>query len=192
MMEQFVQVDTHYTRSINIERDIDSKKILNAYIPTSKALQVLEKVALTFKQQDTPRAWSLVGPYGSGKSSFAIFLTHLLEDQELETSVLAENLLTEHNPALAQTITEYTHDSNAYCTVLLTGSSESLSKRLLQAMHQAAQKYWLEKSGRKPKVIEALADAAQSGATVSEIISLVNHLQKAVFKVHGKGVLIIY
>ncbi len=74
MMEQFVQVDTHYTRSINLERDIDSKNILNAYIPTSKAIQVLDKVAFTFEQQDTPRAWSLVGPYGSGKSSFAIFL----------------------------------------------------------------------------------------------------------------------
>lgn len=160
-------------------------------IPTSKALQVLEKIALTFKQQDTPRDWSLVGLYRSGKSSFAIFLTHLLENQELATSDLAEKLFIEHNPVLAQAITAHTRNSNAYCTILLTGSSESLSNRLLQVMHQAAQNYWLEKSGRNPKVLEALADATQSGATVSEIISLVNQLQKAVYKVQGKGILIV-
>lgn len=109
MMEQFVQVYTYYTRSINLERDIDSKNILNAYIPTSKAIQILDKIASTFDQQDTPRAWSLVGPYGSGKSSFAIFLTHLLEDQTNETSLIAENLITKHTPDLAQKITAHTH-----------------------------------------------------------------------------------
>ncbi|MDF1583266.1 MAG: DUF6079 family protein [Methyloprofundus sp.] len=191
MREPFVQVDTHYTRSINLERDIDSKNILNAYIPTSKAIQVLDKVANTFNQQDTPRAWSLVGPYGSGKSSFAIFLTHLLEDQNLETSIIAEQLIAKHNPDLAKKITTHTHESNAYCTVLLTGSSESLSKRLLQAMHDAVQSYWIGKSGRKPKVLEVLAKAMHAGATVSEIIHLLDQLQQAVHKVQGKGVLIV-
>lgn len=190
-MEQFVQVDTHYTRSINLERDIDSKNILNAYIPTSKAIQVLDKVASTFNQQDTPRAWSLVGPYGSGKSSFAIFLTHLLEDQTNQTSLIAENLMTKHHPDLAKKITSHTHDSNAYCTVLLTGSSESLSKRLLQAMHEAAENYWADKPGRKPKVLDALAEAMSAGATVSEIIRILEQLQQAVQKVQGKGTLIV-
>ena len=68
-MEALVQVDTHYTRSINLERDIDSNPILNAYIPTSKAMMVLDKIAATFNDQSMPRAWSLVGPYGSGKCS---------------------------------------------------------------------------------------------------------------------------
>ncbi|MCK5356328.1 MAG: hypothetical protein KAJ63_14525, partial [Methyloprofundus sp.] len=177
-------------RSINLERDIDSTNILNAYIPTSKAIQVLDKVALSFGQKDMPRAWSLVGPYGSGKSSFAIFLNHLLEDQHLLTSMLAEKLLRKHSPEIAKKITTHTHGSNAYCTVLLTGSSESLSKRLLQAMHQAAQNYWADK-GTKPKVLEQLFQAIQAGATSSEIIQMLNQLQQAIQKVQGKGILII-
>jgi len=191
MMEQIVQVDTHYTRSINLERDIDSSKILNAYIPTSKAIQVLNKVATTFSQQDTPRAWSLVGPYGSGKSSFAIFLAHLLEDQNRETSIIAEQLITQHQPELAKKITAHTQGSNAYCTVLLTGSSESLSQRFLQVVHHSAEEYWLEKPGRKPNVIDELADAVNVGATVSQIIKLLDKLQKAIHQVQGKGLLIV-
>ncbi|MCK4842411.1 MAG: hypothetical protein KAT04_11125 [Methylococcales bacterium] len=190
-MEQIVHVDTHYTRSINLERDIDSSKILNAYIPTSKAIQVLEKITQTFTQKNTPRAWSLVGPYGSGKSSFAIFLAHLLEDQSLETSLIAERLITQHQPELARKITAHAGESNAYCTVLLTGSSESLSQRFLQVVYLTAQEYWLEKQGRKPKIIDELADAVSLGATVSEIINLLDKLQKSIHQVQGKGLLIV-
>ncbi len=191
MMEQIVCIDTHYTRSINLERDSDSSKILNAYIPTSKAIQVLEKVTQTFTQKDTPRAWSLVGPYGSGKSSFAIFLAHLLEDQSLKTSLIAEQLITKHQPTLAKKITTHIHESNAYCTVLLTGSSESLSQRFLQVVHHSAEEYWLEKQGRKPKILDELAEAVNTGATVSEIINLLNRLQKAIHQEQGKGLLIV-
>ena len=81
-MDKIIQLDTHYSRSINLERDADSRDILNAYIPTTRAIQTLDKIAETFNNKSAPRAWSLVGPYGSGKSSFAVFLSHLLEDQE--------------------------------------------------------------------------------------------------------------
>jgi len=190
-MKGIVQVDTHYTRSINLERDIDSKQVLSAYIPTTKALQVISKIEMTFTKKDMPRAWSLVGPYGSGKSSFAIFLTHLLENQEYETSVTAENLLKARSPKLAKKITTHIKGSNAYCTLLLTGSSESLSKRFLQAMYQSSKYYWSALSEKKPPILEKIFAASKSDATVSEIISLLDELQQAVLKVEGKGVLIV-
>ena len=190
-MDALVQIDTHYTRSINLERDIDSDQVLNAYIPTSKAMTVLDKIAETFNSQSMPRAWSLVGPYGSGKSSFAMFLTHLLEDQNYPTSIKAEELITQHNPVLAKKITDHTHGSNAYCTVLLTGSAESLSLRLLQAMQIAAESFWQNKPGKKPSIIGELKTADQQGATVTEILALLNSLKQAVLKAQGRGVLIV-
>ncbi len=190
-MDALVQIDTHYTRSINLERDIDSDQVLNAYIPTSKAMTVLEKIAETFNSQSMPRAWALVGPYGSGKSSFAMFLTHLLEDQEYPTSIKAEELLTQHNPVLAKKITDHTHGSNAYCTVLLTGSAESLSMRLLQAMQIATESFWDNKAGKRPSILGELSTAAQQGATVTQILALLNSLKQAVLKAQGRGVLIV-
>jgi hypothetical protein len=141
-MDKIIQLDTHYSRSINLERDADSRDILNAYIPTTRAIQTLDKIAETFNNKSAPRAWSLVGPYGSGKSSFAVFLSHLLEDQELETNLNAEAILQRHNPLIADKITAHTKGSNAYCILLLTGSPESLSKRFIEALYQAALRYW--------------------------------------------------
>ena len=73
-----ISINTHYTRSTNIERDRDSHAIVKAYLPTSRGVEVLNEVAVALGSQDQPRAWSLIGPYGSGKSSFALFLNHLL------------------------------------------------------------------------------------------------------------------
>jgi len=191
-MKKIVRLDMHYTRSVNLERDADSSDVLKAYIPTSRAVQTLNKIAQTFNQQSMPRAWSLVGPYGSGKSSFAAFLSHLLENQELTTSVLAEEILHKHNPQIADKFTACTHNSNAYCIVLLTGSPESLSKRFVQALHQAAVYYFDEiETEETPSIINELEKAKKQTVTTSEIVDLLKRLRQAVEQAQGKGILII-
>lgn len=179
-----IELDTHYTRSINLERDAHSSDILNAYIPTSRAMQTLDKIAETFNQRSMPRAWSLVGPYGAGKSSFAGFLAHLLED-----NVIAEQILQRHNPQLANKITAHSNKTNAYCIVLLTGSSESLSKRFVDALHQAALHYWKEEP--TPDIIHALGRAKQQQPTTTDIIDLLKKLQAAIMETKGLGILIV-
>ena len=191
-MKDLVKVDTYYTRSINLERDAESSDVLRAYIPTSRAVQTLGKIAQTFNQKAMPRAWSLVGPYGSGKSSFAAFLAHLLENQERTNSVLAEEILQQHNPEVAEKFIACTHDSNAYCIVLLTGSPESLSKRFVQALYQAAVGYFAEiETEVIPSIIHDLDQARYQIQTTSEIIKLLKKLREAVGQVSGKGILIV-
>lgn len=133
-MEPIVQLDTHYTRSINLERDADSCDILSAYIPTSRALQTLDKIAETFNQKSMPRAWSLVGPYGSGKSSFAAFLAHLLEDQECTANVMAGEILKHHSPPVAgKVIAPYQRRQCFLHYALNAGRSESFAEEYLNA-----------------------------------------------------------
>ena len=73
-----IAVNARYTRSINVERDQGSHAIVQAYLPSAASVELLDTVADTFGTDDQPRAWSLIGPYGSGKSSFALFLHELL------------------------------------------------------------------------------------------------------------------
>jgi len=47
-----------------------TKAVVETYIPTSRALRTLERMAEALKTDESLRAWSLVGPYGSGKSLF--------------------------------------------------------------------------------------------------------------------------
>jgi hypothetical protein len=191
-MKKVVQLDTHYTRSINLERDADSSDVLKAYIPTSRAVQALDKIAQTLNQESMPRAWSLVGPYGSGKSSFAAFLSHLLEKRERPSRVLAEKILQKHNPEIVEKFTALTQAPNAYCIVLLTGSPESLSKRFVQALHQAAVDYFNEIATEDtPSIIQELEQARHKTATTSKIIDLLKKLRQAVEQATGKGILII-
>lgn len=186
-MKNTIQLDTHYTRSINLERDANSSDSLRAYIPTSRALQTLDKIAETFNQHAMPRAWSLVGSYGAGKSSFAAFLAHLLENRD--TRIIAEQKLQHYNRPLADKITDHTNETSAYCIVLLTGSSESLSKRFVEALHQAAQRYWKEE--RTPDIVHELGRAKQQQPTITEILALLKKLQLAVSKKAGLGILIV-
>ncbi|TSA39075.1 MAG: hypothetical protein D4R63_10020 [Methylococcaceae bacterium] len=188
-MDEIIQLDTHYTRSINLERDANSSDILSAYIPTSRAIQTLDRIADTLNQKDIPRAWSLVGPYGSGKSSFAVFLSHLLEDQNLETNLIAEDILQRHNAQVAAKITAHTKNSGAYCTVLLTGSPESLGKRFVEALYQSALRYWASEPSHT--IINELDQARQQPLTTSDIITLLTALKQAVKSKSGKGILIV-
>jgi hypothetical protein len=184
-----IKLDTHYTRSINLERDAHSQDVLNAYIPTLRAMQTLAKIADTFNSQSMPRAWSLIAPYGSGKSSFATFLSHLLEDQELKTCEIAEQLLKRHNPPLADKITAHTNETNAYCIVLLTGSPDSLSKCFIEALYQSVLRYWEETD--RPAIVHKIEKARHQHITTTQIINLLKAVQQAVIEKSGLGILIV-
>ncbi|MEI7840816.1 MAG: hypothetical protein WCJ11_09975 [Methylococcaceae bacterium] len=177
MMEQKISVDTHYTRSIHLEKDAQSSAI--SYIPTSRALQTLEKIAATFNDFDMPRSWSLIGPYGSGKSAFALFLSQLFSAKQNAINVLAQ--------ADRSLAVKFTNSKMGYCTVLLTGSPESLSKRLIAALYFATQTYF----GHSAPIVHEFKFATESNLTVSEIIALIARLQTAVAEKSGKGILIV-
>ena len=76
-LDSKVLVKSLYTRSINLERDQDSLDVLKSYVPTSRALRTLRRLAESMSIDGSPRAWTLVGPYGSGKSAFSLFASEL-------------------------------------------------------------------------------------------------------------------
>ena len=96
-----ITVNTNYTRSINIERDFDSISLVNAYIPTNRTISTLHQISSTIFDEGSPKAWSLVGPYGSGKSAFAIYLSSILGKKEKETTKKSLKLLKKEDEKLA-------------------------------------------------------------------------------------------
>ena len=173
-LQNKVIVNTHYTRSINVERDVSNRAVIEAYIPTSRALRTLERIATTFSEVQTPRAWSLVGPYGSGKSSFAVFLSQLLASPSEETTQSARSVLQKADSKLGGIFSSHVGNSAGYCRVVLTGSPEPLAKRILQALSNAAK----EALGKGKAVVKKLEHAAQVGnISTSEIMGLVSQLQ---------------
>ncbi|MFQ5469988.1 MAG: hypothetical protein ACE5EH_06715 [Gammaproteobacteria bacterium] len=189
-----IKVNTHYTRSINLERDADSQAVVEAYIPTSRALRTLERIAEALKADESPRAWSLVGPYGSGKSSFAVFLAHLLGSSSDTATQAAKNTLKHNNQLeLRNKFTSVTRGSEGYCTVLMTGSPESIGRRLVRSLADKANEIWAGRRGRSHSIVAKLARLAEQKEppATTDILTCVEEMQDALSGIGYSGLLIV-
>ena len=182
-----IHVNTRYTRSINVERDRGSPSIVEAYLPTARSIDLVEDVAAALGTTDQPRAWSLIGPYGSGKSSFALFLHELLGPAGGARKAAAKVLAGER-PDLARRFAR----QDGWCRVVLTGSEEPLAIRLLAALDDAATDFWAGKRGRKPAVVEDIRRARKRRKIAdSRLLALVDSLQAAIERNGAGGLLIV-
>lgn len=75
-ISSLLQFRPRYMRSTNVERDIDDRKALDNYVLTPHAQECLGRLAKGLSSTSTQRVWRLTGDYGTGKSSFALFLAH--------------------------------------------------------------------------------------------------------------------
>lgn len=187
-----ILVNAHYTRSVNLERDANSLEVVKAYIPTSRALRTFAQIASTFHSDQAPRAWSLVGPYGSGKSSFSVFLSQLLSSPDEEATKLALRVLSKADKTVVKPYEELSGNSSGFFKVLITGAPEPMGSRVIRGLSEAAQKYWQGRKGRKPSVIKDLIKASASDSvTTTQVVDLIKSLQTELAKSNCSGILLV-
>ena len=192
-IESIVSINAHYTRSVNLERDADSLEVVKAYIPTSRALRTLSKISDTFHDGQAPRAWSLVGPYGSGKSSFSVFMSQLLSSPEEKATQAAFEVLQLTDKSVVKPYKKVTKDTSGFFKILITGAPEPMGKRLLRAMAESAAEYWTGRKGKKPNVIKKLQSAAHSDDTsITDILDQLKLLQIELGKTQCAGILLVF
>lgn len=121
-----------FLRSVRLERDAQDSSALEGYTLTTQARTVLRRMLAALQPQGTERAWTLTGPYGSGKSAFALFLTQLLQDPQGE----AYRLLERSDPSLAAEVGRAV--PGPFLPVALTLRRAPLNTALLEGLHAAA------------------------------------------------------
>ena len=135
---EFVQVTPRFARSVNLERDINSDGAVDGYVLTETALNILIRMVGTFSGAGRHRAWTLTGPYGSGKSAFALYCATLLGRQNHPASTLARDLLKARSPELVRSLFDRRKSgaisTQGFCAVTLTGSAEPLSHTILRCV----------------------------------------------------------
>lgn len=190
-LDKKITVNSHYTRSVNLERDQDSIDLIKSYIPTSRARRTMERVVDTLGTGTAPRAWSLVGPYGSGKSSFSVFLSQLMSASSAETAKTANKVLSGADADLAKIFAKDTKGSEGYLKVLITGSPEPLTHRVLEALLETADGYWEGRRGKKPAVITKIREAVEEESiSPTEVVRLFRAFQAAI-EGHARGVILV-
>ena len=184
-----IHVNTHYTRSINLERDADSLKVVNSYISTSRALRLFSRVSEGFGYKQAPRAWSLIGPYGSGKSSSSVFLSHLLSSPELPTTNAAFKNLKSSEPDIAKPFYKETSKSNGYLKVLITGSPEPMGQKVVEGLSESAECFFGQFPGKKPRIVGQLRELViRNTVSTSELLRHIKALQTALVNQQCKGI----
>lgn len=77
-LDQIISVKSRFARSMSLVRDFESPDALEGYILTPVGRDVLHRLLAALGGSSSTRAWSVTGPYGTGKSSFALFAAQLL------------------------------------------------------------------------------------------------------------------
>jgi hypothetical protein len=77
-LRDFVEVKGRFHRSVQLNRDWEGRGDFGDYPLTPTARELATRMASVLEEPGGPRAWSVTGPYGSGKSAFALFLADLL------------------------------------------------------------------------------------------------------------------
>jgi hypothetical protein len=138
-LSEIIQVGARFLRSVNLERDYVGDQRNGDYILTPAARQVLSRVAEGLHDKSPYRAWTITGPYGVGKSAFAVFLTRLFCPNG-DSTVAARQQLHRVDPALARQLLDgksLAGSPKGFFPVLITGRRTATSLCLLQGIYAA-------------------------------------------------------
>lgn len=127
-LSDFVSVRSRFHRSVHLVRDAATPPDQAGYVVTPTARELAQRVWEGAFSEHGIRAWSITGPYGTGKSAFALFLARLLSEADHD------------DPELQRSRVEVvgTHEPRArLLPVALVGERSTLEPALLEALHRA-------------------------------------------------------
>ncbi len=135
-----IEVGSRFARSANLERDLARPEPLDGYVLTGRGLDVVERIAAAAASGSAGGAWSLTGPYGSGKSSLALLLDAAFGGRSrLRRTAL--QLVDDASPAAADLIrrAHRRHGTlnRGFTRALATAAREPLAHTVARALNSA-------------------------------------------------------
>ena len=185
----FVEVERRFRRSVNLGRDAGSPAALDGYIVTPAVRRALAQIADGLGEDGGDRAWSLVGPYGSGKSAFAVFLADLLSPSASPGAKAARKLLNESS--------DIAFPRQRLHPVVLTAERVPLDTLLLKALGSTLESAWRRQKGAKPRVLKTIgrhldeSDPGISRCATSDVVGCFEEALRAVAAKTGAGLLLM-
>lgn len=125
---EVISIESGFKRSINLKSDQNSIDILNHYLYSQTAEHVLNSMVDHILSGQAAFTWT--GPYGSGKSSLALFLSSLLST-EINLHNLAQQKLTLNK----EKIKKFFDPSKNWNVIPIIGKNDNIISILAQAFH---------------------------------------------------------
>ncbi|NJN16481.1 MAG: hypothetical protein HC822_09520 [Oscillochloris sp.] len=125
-------IATRFTRAVHIRRDFrDLRYRLDGYQATPLVQQTAGRICTGLNPGSSERAFSVVGPFGAGKSAFGLFVAHFLQRSPENRRALLQSL---HVPEAAERLPL---DAPSLLAVLIPGNNSSLRQALLLGVADA-------------------------------------------------------
>ena len=168
-----ITVRGRFHRSVQLARDWHEGSSLQEYLLTPTARDLAVQMLGSLSVPNGAKAWSITGPYGTGKSAFALFLTDTLA----------------HQPPLHPDAPNVRQDAQfaaaPFLPVLLVGQRAPLVPNLLAALAQSIQAI-------DPALAQAIDSAAHNlDITDHEVVRLFEQAASAACDAGRGGLLII-
>ena len=185
----FVEVERRFRRSVNLGRDAGSPAALDGYLVTPAVRRALAQIADGLSEESGDRAWSLVGPYGSGKSAFAVFLADLLSPSASPGARAARRLLKESS--------DIALPRQRLHPVVLTAERAPPNRLLLKALGSTLEFIWRRQKGAKPRVLKTIgqhldgSDREPSRCTTSDVVGCFEEALRVMAAKTGAGLMLI-
>jgi hypothetical protein len=173
-LTSYVQVGRRFQRAVNLERDFGQAHTLQGYQVTPAVVHALQLIRSGLGKGSTSRAWSLIGPYGSGKSAFAVFLSELLAPRGNANRTVARKLSRLAGAEFGRDI--------ALNPVVLTGERAPLDTMLLRALYGEVKRVAETRPGKDPKLVRTLkrfANGTKASARRCETHDVVQCFEEA-------------
>ena len=184
-----VEVGRRFQRSVNIDRDTGSPDALNGYVVTPAVRRALSQITDGLGDAAGDRAWSLVGPYGSGKSAFAVFLADLLSPNGSAGAAAARRLLNGSG--------EIDLPHQPLYPAVLTAERAPLDTLLLKSLGSTLESIWTTRRGAKPRVLKSIrrylngSAPALSRCATSDVVGCFEEAVQTIAAKTGAGLLLI-
>ena len=193
-LTRWVSLDKAKARSINLERDAGDTQFLRRFRITPLVSDVLKRLGEALEGEKI-NAWSLTGPYGTGKSAFCNFLLSLFCGCKEERTICHEKLL-EGNLPLAGRLEPFVALNSTepkFMEVRALSRYEPLNTTLARGLlHSVEKELALE---HEEKRMKRLADIRESLTGLSEQdwppTSLVTDAYREVAETGGRPIFLV-
>ncbi len=185
-----IKVKRRYTRSVNLERDLEIADSVNGYVITPKVEGLIDRFIDSITSPNSVRAWTITGAYGTGKSAFAHFLASACSSRDEEIRKNAYKILKSSNIStqkISRTIPE-----SGLIKAVVTAQREPIANTLVRGLKFGAERFFANDQRQKSRLRTSL-DELYDRAVTGELIpgDLVIRLLIDLGKYSKSGIIVI-
>jgi hypothetical protein len=136
---EYISVAPRYLRSVNLSSDWRRPESFAGYIVTQNVAQALDQLCNGLSDKNGQRAFTLIGPYGTGKSAFAVYLCQLLAHDGKDAAKANELLKNGHSRLIKQFERARVHAKGrkGFLPIAVTARRRPIGQLILEALGQA-------------------------------------------------------